>query len=356
MAAATRLLDDDERHVRGEPCKWVDPADRACKRIELGAFTTQRKLSHAIPTDKGNGGNYFHLIPSVRFLFADPEKRIGVIFFPMQTRYTPSGVRLQLHSTREGPLNWLLLPGGPGLGSESLLELAVALDVPGSIWLVDLPGDGSNTVAHSPDPFANWPDVLIEAVDTLPEAIFVGHSTGGMYLLATPALQGRLRGLALLDSAPNSAWHADYVAMTRRHPLPEFDLAVAAYSRQPTLEKFTAMVVAATAWNFTPSALTAGRKLLARLPYNIAAVTWSDTHFDHAYQARWWPSDIPVLRLYGDSDRIVSQHGWRDPAYHTPNHIACEIAGAGHFPWIENPEAVTQAFRDFAAEIQLHSR
>lgn len=270
----------------------------------------------------------------------------------MQTRHTPSGVRLQRHSARDGALNWLLLPGGPGLGSESLIELADALDVPGAIWLVDLPGDGSNTVKHAGDPFANWPHVLIEAVDELPEAIFVGHSTGGMYLLATPALQGRLRGLALLDSAPDCAWHADYVEMTRRHPLPAFALAAAAYSEQPTLEKFTAMVVAATEWNFTPAGVTAGRNLLARLPYNVAAVTWSDTHFDHVYQAQWWPSDIPVLRLHGDSDRIVSQHGWRDPAYNTPNVITREITGAGHFPWIENPEMVAQAFRQFATQVE----
>ena len=36
-----------------------------------------------------------------------------------ETRFTPSGVRLRRHSTRPGGLNWLLLPGGPGIGSES---------------------------------------------------------------------------------------------------------------------------------------------------------------------------------------------------------------------------------------------
>ena len=59
----------------------------------------------------------------------------------MTTRYTPSGVRMRLHSSRAGNLDWLLLPGGPGLGSESLQELADVLNVPGSVWLVDLPGD-----------------------------------------------------------------------------------------------------------------------------------------------------------------------------------------------------------------------
>lgn len=273
-----------------------------------------------------------------------------------QTRSTPSGVRLRLHSMREGTFNWLLLPGGPGLGSESLHELADTLDVPGSIWLVDLPGDGSNVIRQPGDPFANWPQVLIEAVDAVPEPIVVGHSTGGMYLLATPGLQGRIRGLALLDSAPNCTWHADYLEMTRQNPIPEFDLAATAYSQEATIEKLAALVVASAAWNFTPAGLEAGRALLARLPYNGAAVAWSDEHFDHTYNAQWWPTDIPVLRLWGDSDRIVSQRGWRIPAYNTPNVIAREIARAGHFPWIENPSAVTQAFLDFASEVIRRSQ
>lgn len=259
---------------------------------------------------------------------------------------------MRLHSTREGSFNWLLLPGGPGLGSESLHELADALDVPGSVWLVDLPGDGSNPVRHSGYPYASWPQVLMEAVEMLPDAIFVGHSTGGMYLLATPALRGRILGVALLDSAPDCSWQADYMEMTRQNPLPEFDLAMAAYSQQASIENLRVMVVAAAAWNFTSAGLAAGRTLLARLPYNIPAVTWSDTHFDHTYKAQWWPTDIPVLRLYGDSDRIVSQHGWREPTYNTPNVMDRAIAAAGYFPWIENPSAVTQAFRDLVMEIQ----
>lgn len=38
--------------------------------------------------------------------------------------FTPSGVRLRRHSLRAGAINWLLLPGGPGIGSERLVELA----------------------------------------------------------------------------------------------------------------------------------------------------------------------------------------------------------------------------------------
>ncbi|MGH1391839.1 MAG: hypothetical protein ACRAUZ_17020, partial [Aeromonas jandaei] len=60
-------------------------------------------------------------------------------------RYTPSRIRMRCVSRSAGKYNWLLLPGGPGLGSESLQMLAEQLTVNGTVWLIDLPGDGSNT-------------------------------------------------------------------------------------------------------------------------------------------------------------------------------------------------------------------
>jgi hypothetical protein len=147
--------------------------------------------------------------------------------------FTPSGVRLRRRGRRPGTLNWLLLPGGPGIGSESLHELADALDAPGSTWLVDLPRDGSNRdpPGGGAVPFADWPGVVVEAAQALPNVIFAGHSTGGMYLLATPALEDHIVGLALLDSAPDCGWHRRFVAMTQAHPLPAVEAATAAYWR-----------------------------------------------------------------------------------------------------------------------------
>jgi hypothetical protein len=60
------------------------------------------------------------------------------------------------------------------MGSESLLNLVDSLDVPGTCWLVDLPGDGSNTnpPGAGADPYSGWPQVLIEA------AAITGLATG----------------------------------------------------------------------------------------------------------------------------------------------------------------------------------
>jgi pimeloyl-ACP methyl ester carboxylesterase len=264
--------------------------------------------------------------------------------------FTPTGVRLRQLSARAGDLNWLLLPGGPGIGSESLVELAEVLDVPGAIWLVDLPGDGSNRhpPGAPPDPYTLWPQVVVEAAQALTDVVFVGHSTGGMYLLATPELEHHIRGLVLLDTAPDASWHPRYVEMTSRHPLAAVDAAAAVYEQDKRDENIAAVAVASAEWNFTPAALEAGRALLARMPYNSAAVDWSDANFDHSYRALWWPRSVPVLILAGAEDLIVWQGSWDDERFRTPNVVRRTVSGAGHFPWIDNPGAVGAAFAEFA--------
>lgn len=268
--------------------------------------------------------------------------------------FTRSGVRLRRHSVRAGNLDWLLLPGGPGIGSESLEELAEAIEVPGTVWLMDLPGDGSNRnpPGAAVDPFSRWPHVVAEAADILPDAVFVGHSTGGMYLLATPELQDRIQGLVLLDTAPDARWHARFVEMASQNALPAVDEATAIYERDRCDENIAAIAVASAEWNFTPPAVPAGRELLARLPYNNAAVDWSDAHFDHIYQAAWWPRSQPVLVLAGAEDRIVWQGGWDDDRFRTANATFRTIPRGGHFPWIENPDAVRAAFAEFVVMLR----
>ena len=58
-------------------------------------------------------------------------------------KYTKYGYRINQISEGSG-YNWLFLPGGPGLGSEYLIDFCKRLKLPGSILLVDFPMDGTN--------------------------------------------------------------------------------------------------------------------------------------------------------------------------------------------------------------------
>lgn len=41
-------------------------------------------------------------------------------------------------------LNWLFLSGGPGMGSNYLIDFVSKLDLQGSLFVEDFPGDGDN--------------------------------------------------------------------------------------------------------------------------------------------------------------------------------------------------------------------
>jgi pimeloyl-ACP methyl ester carboxylesterase len=63
-----------------------------------------------------------------------------------------------------------------------MYEPVEAIDVPGTCWMVDLPGDGSNTnpPGAPEDTFSVWPHAVLEAARAIERPIFAGHSTGGM--------------------------------------------------------------------------------------------------------------------------------------------------------------------------------
>lgn len=275
--------------------------------------------------------------------------------------FTPSDVRLRRHGPAvDGGVDWLLLPGGPGLGSESLTELAdiiAGIEGSGSVYLVDLPGDGSNIDPPVPadvdERFAKWPGVLIEAAEAVPGAVFAGHSTGGMYLLSTPGLAGLITGLVLISSAPNANWLAAFAEMTRRHPLPAVDSAAKAYGLDPTPSHLRDLTVASAEWNFTPPTVDYGQRLLKRLPYNVDAVDWSDRNFDHTYAHQWLP-DVPTLILSGGEDRIVDQSLWDDdPSFSRANILHRTIPNGAHFPWIDQPDAVRECLMEFVGTLEL---
>jgi pimeloyl-ACP methyl ester carboxylesterase len=269
--------------------------------------------------------------------------------------FTASGVRLRRHAQRFGDINWLFLPGGPGIGSESLIELVDTLDMPGNMWLVDLPGDGSNVAPPtSPgDHYQKWPGVLLEAAQVVPNSVYVGHSTGGMYLLSVPELEKHIKGLVLISSAPDASWHSSFIQMTLQNPLPQVEKAAREFEKNRTNEKLRDIAVASAEWNFTAESVDMGRQFLARMPYNFQAADWSDHCFDNTYVAKWWPNLLPTLILSGSDDRIIAQSLWDNPKFQRQNVLRRTIDSAAHFLWLEKPEAVREAFAELTILMEV---
>lgn len=262
---------------------------------------------------------------------------------------TQSRARLQLIYSSEGNLNWLFLPGGPGLGSESLLPLLKTLQLQGKLWLLDLPGDGSNTTSNNSESFSHWPAALVEAVQSFTHVILVAHSTGAMYALSLPELEKHLEGLVVLDSAPDATWQIVFAEIIKKHPVAGLQALQENYVKDPSNKALKALTLASAPYLFTKSGQTSGMELLGGLPYNYETCQWSEMHFDSTYQSKWVPQKIPTLIMAGEDDLVTPlQLFEKDKRFCRDNITFKSIKNAGHFPWIENPSAVAKEFKAFS--------
>ncbi|MDX6700090.1 MAG: hypothetical protein QOF26_316 [Baekduia sp.] len=59
--------------------------------------------------------------------------------------------------------------------------------------------------------------------------------------------------------------------------------------------------------------------------------------------------EVPVLLIWGDHDRMVTHHGARHIVAALPETTHVVLAGVGHCPQVEAPEAFVEALEDFVA-------
>ncbi|PIQ43959.1 MAG: hypothetical protein COV52_03825 [Gammaproteobacteria bacterium CG11_big_fil_rev_8_21_14_0_20_46_22] len=276
----------------------------------------------------------------------------GVILFFVFTSafsetvfYTKSGARFQqVSQNAEGSINWVFLPGGPGLGSEYLRPFVDKLNLPGTTWLLDMPGDGSNTLGDRKVDYNYWPANLASAVKTLPNVILVAHSFAGMLTLSSPGLQHHLLGLVLIDTAPNHQW------MTSSKPFQSKALLKAqkAYFANPSDQTLKSLTFAMAPYFFLEKDMKKGKALLNNLPYNNKAFAWASQYFDPQYEAKWAPEKIPVLIITGAQDHLTPVSLFEnDQQFHRKNIRIVVIPNAAHFSWIGHVKLFNQLFKRF---------
>ena len=263
--------------------------------------------------------------------------------------WTKLKARLQLIRTTPGAnFNWLFLAGGPGLGSDSLNPLTQLLRLPGSMWNLDLPGDGSNLTTDDSQHFSHWSEALVEAVGALDHVILVAHSTGGMYALSTPALSKILVGLVLMDSAPDASWQKSFMQHVNKNPIKDSKNLQTKYGKKPNNDLLKKITIASAQYSFTKKGISKGVSLLKSLPFNYKTCEWSGKHFDQKYKAKWIPNTTPTLILAGEKDQIIPLDFFiESKKFQRKNIMIRNIKNAGHFPWIENPKQTVKVFIEY---------
>jgi pimeloyl-ACP methyl ester carboxylesterase len=161
-----------------------------------------------------------------------------------------------------------------------------------------------------------------------------------------------LLGLILIDSAPDASWQLAFEKMMHASPIKEFEQLDQTYRENPSNEVLKAFTLAAAPYVFTEKGLQRGRALLQSLPYNYETFEWSKKHFDSTYKALWVPQNLPTLIIAGAEDYLTPLALFRtSEAFNRNNILIKEINHGGHFPWIENPHEVAQAFDAYLSQL-----
>ncbi|MFT4059643.1 MAG: alpha/beta hydrolase [Legionella sp.] len=266
--------------------------------------------------------------------------------------YTNFGYRIKQIIKGED-YHWLFFPGGPGLGSEYLMELCQKLKLPGSISLIDFPKDGTNTYGELN--LQHWKEGLVDLVRSLEKPIIVAHSFSGMFTLSVPELEPHLAGVILMNTTTTNTFYPHVSAMQQKHQLPDLVPAASQYHLSPSNEAYKEFWQTYKYYCFTAKELAESEKMLSLFAYNNNSYYFAIENFYTDYQCQWSPKVIPAMTIAGENDFICPPRIFSDDErFQSPNILNKIVANGGHCPWIMYLQRVQECFDDFIKEGGWH--
>ncbi len=256
-------------------------------------------------------------------------------------------MRYELYQTNEGKsYNWLFFPGGPGADSSYFYSLIDELELPGNVWLIDLPGSGSHMEKASTGNFDYWFDIFPKVFQQFKNPILVGHSFGGMFPLLFPELENSLKGLIILNSAPG-LWMEEAVAYSKQFNLPDFTKEMQEFILNPNQETFKIALNACMPYYFPSHTLEKGTELLSHIPCQyLPTVWWQKKAVELNFSAKWIPQNVPTLIVGSKYDCICPFSLFeKDERFQRSNIELFFVEDAGHLIWVENPSAARDVFK-----------
>jgi len=271
----------------------------------------------------------------------------------MNELFTASKARLKLIRSNSGEnINWILLPGGPGFDSSYFLSFSVDLTIPGNIWHCDLPGNGSNILTENDYNFSHWRQALLDVVKSLANVILVAHSFGAIFTLTVPELETELMGLVLICAATKS-WNQTTNKIAEQRSLPVLDKSKHQYLSEISDAAYKRFSLSAGDYFFTPQDATLGRDILKQTAMTHAPFEWAISELFVDYDAQWIPDNIPTLFIGAENDFVTPFCVLQNDSRLRQAHIELElIAGASHFPWIQEKQQVMNCLKKFSEKFQ----
>jgi pimeloyl-ACP methyl ester carboxylesterase len=257
-----------------------------------------------------------------------------------------------VQENNEAQFKWLFLPGGPGLGSEYFQPFLEKTFLPGSIWRVDYPGDGSNHIDQEIDYGQTWRQGLVKMVQNIPDVILVLHSFSAIFALTIPELEGKLAGLILLDGAPSNEWLTQLSNRAKQRGLPDTTQAMAEYANNKSNDSYKKLTLAISSYYLNLSVEKDAKKLLESLPYSHATYDWANSNVHPNYKLEWIPQEVQTLIVSGEDDMYTPIELFqKDERFKRPNIEIVVIKQANHFPWFEQPQQTAETLQNFGCKL-----
>src|SRR5690349_1471085 len=179
---------------------------------------------------------------------------------------------------------------------------------------------------------------LLDALD-LHDVVLVGASLGG-WIAAEMAVKTteRISQLVLIDSVGIKVGDREARDIADIYAITDRQLAEIAYADPQKIARDTK--------SLPEQELT----LMARSRESTGRYGWSPYMHNPKLKARLHRIGIPALVLWGKADRIVAPEYGRSFAAALPNARFAVIESAGHFPHLEQPNAVAHHILDLLSE------
>jgi len=179
---------------------------------------------------------------------------------------------------------------------------------------------------------------LLDALD-LRDVVLVGASLGG-WIAAEMAVKTteRISQLVLLDSVGIKVGDRETRDIADIYAITDRQLAEIAYANPQKMARDTK--------SLPEQELT----LMARSRESTGRYAWSPYMHNPKLKARLHRIGIPALVLWGEADSIVAPEYGRSFAAALPNARFAVIESAGHFPHLEQPNAVAHHILELLSE------
>lgn len=263
-----------------------------------------------------------------------------------------SGYRLnQLKEDSICKLNWLSLPGGPGMGTKYLIKFVSELNLKGSVFIADFPGDGDNRNTEEIN-YEDWKEGLIEVVNKLTPCILVTHSFSGMFSLTINNLEELLTGLVIMNSAPNNAWLELLKETANTYSLPDITDDIKELYENQTDDQLKKFFYANIPYLFCEHEIPAGRHLLEISSYSVKTKIWGDQKFHNSYKCSWIPNKLPTLIIGSHDDRLLPIKLFSENTeWYRPNIKIVKLYDTGHFPWLSCFDQINEELSGLVKDI-----